>query len=146
MILCACAEWSESVHFAHARRHCFARRGPDNELSQHICFRNSTTMFCQTNKMRDARKRSLCHKQAAKAQIRLRIRAVWSRPSLADCRINGYCRLCHLTLIRLRRSLRKRAYSNILKNLQPKKGNFSDKNFSKHRLWVFVRTASARRF
>ena len=45
------------------------------------------------------------------------------------------------------------AYSNILKFLQPKTGKFSDKKFkyfsyfcSKHRLWVLVRTASARRF
>ena len=50
-------------------------------------------------------------------------------------------------------TLRKHAYSNILKILQPKTGKFSDKKFtyfsyfcSKHRLWVLVRTASARRF
>ena len=49
--------------------------------------------------------------------------------------------------------LRKHAYSNILKTLQPKRGKFSDKKFwyfsyfcSKHRLWVPVRTASPRRF
>ena len=49
--------------------------------------------------------------------------------------------------------LRKHAYSNILKILQPKKGKFSNKKFwyfsyscSKHRLWVLVRTASSRRF
>ena len=48
-------------------------------------------------------------------------------------------------------SLRKHAYSNILKILAPKKWKFSDKKswyFSyiclKHRLWVFVRTASTR--
>ena len=50
-------------------------------------------------------------------------------------------------------SLRKHAYSNILKILPPKNWKFSDKNLryfsyfcSKHRLWVLVRTASARRF
>ena len=50
-------------------------------------------------------------------------------------------------------SLRKYAYSNIMKILLSKKGKFSDKNFDifsyfakKHRLWVLVRTASARRF
>ena len=49
--------------------------------------------------------------------------------------------------------LRKHAYSNILKILQPKMGKFPDKKFwyfsyfcSKHRLWVLVRTASTRRF
>ena len=52
-----------------------------------------------------------------------------------------------------RSPLRKQAYSNILKNLPPKKWKFSDKNFDifhisaqKHRLWVLVRTASPRRF
>ena len=51
------------------------------------------------------------------------------------------------------RPLRKHAYSNILKILQLKKENFQIKKlwyFSyfcwKHRLWVLVRTASARRF
>ena len=50
-------------------------------------------------------------------------------------------------------ALRKHAYSNTLKILPRKNGNFSDKNFwyfsyfcSKHRLWVLVRTASSRRF
>ena len=50
-------------------------------------------------------------------------------------------------------TLRKHAYSNTLKILPPKIGKFSDKKFwyfsyfcSKHRLWVLVRTASARRF
>ena len=50
-------------------------------------------------------------------------------------------------------TLRKHTYSNTLKILPPKKWKFSDKRFwyfsyfcSKHRLWVFVRTASARRF
>ena len=52
-----------------------------------------------------------------------------------------------------RKALRKHAYSNTLKILPPKNGNFSDKKIwyfscfcSKHRLWVLVRTASARRF
>ena len=47
-------------------------------------------------------------------------------------------------------SLRKHAYSNILKILPPKNENFQMKNSyifsyfcSKHRLWVLVRTASA---
>ena len=50
-------------------------------------------------------------------------------------------------------TLRKHAYSNTLKILPPKNGNFSDKKFwyfsyfcSKHRLSVLVRTASSRRF
>ena len=50
-------------------------------------------------------------------------------------------------------SLRKHAYSNILKILPSKKGKFSDKNSdifsyfcSKHRLWVLVRTALTRWF
>ena len=50
-------------------------------------------------------------------------------------------------------SLQKQAYSNILKMLPPKNENFQIKNLdifsyfcSKHRLWVLVRTASARRF
>ena len=50
-------------------------------------------------------------------------------------------------------TLRKYAYSNTLEVLPPKNGNFSYKIFwyfsyfySKHRLWVFVRTASTRRF
>ena len=50
-------------------------------------------------------------------------------------------------------SLRKHAYSNILKILPPKNEKFSDKEIccfsyfcSKHRLWVLVRTASTRRF
>ena len=50
-------------------------------------------------------------------------------------------------------SLRKHAYSNILKNLPPKKWKFPDKKFryfsnfgSKHQLWVLVRTASTRWF
>ena len=49
-------------------------------------------------------------------------------------------------------SLRKHAYSNILKILPPKNENFQIKCFyffsyfcSKHRLWVLVRTASPRR-
>ena len=49
--------------------------------------------------------------------------------------------------------LQKHAYSNILKILQLKKENFQIKNpdifhisAQKHRLWVVVRTASARRF
>ena len=54
----------------------------------------------------------------------------------------------------LTESLLKYAYSNILKILQPKKVKFSDRKvliffsffFSKHRLWVLVRTASLRRF
>ena len=53
----------------------------------------------------------------------------------------------------LHTSLRKYVYSNILKILQPKRENFQIKKFwcfscfcSKHRLWVLVRTASARRF
>ena len=51
------------------------------------------------------------------------------------------------------RSLRKHAYSNTLKILPQKNDKSSDKKFwyfsyfcSKHRLWVFVRTASSRRF
>ena len=53
---------------------------------------------------------------------------------------------------RNRLALRKPAYSNMLKILPTKKWKFSDKKFyfshfcSKHRLWIFVRTASARRF
>ena len=50
-------------------------------------------------------------------------------------------------------TLRKHAYLNILKILQPKPENFQIKKFryfsyfcSKHRLWVLVRTASPRRF
>ena len=50
-------------------------------------------------------------------------------------------------------SLQKQAYSNILKFLPPKQENFQIKKSwyfsyfcSKHRLWVLVRTASARRF
>ena len=50
-------------------------------------------------------------------------------------------------------TLRKQAYSNILKILPPKNENFQIKLLiffsyfcSKHRLWVLVRTASARRF
>ena len=49
-------------------------------------------------------------------------------------------------------TLRKQAYSNILKILPPKNENFEIKILiffifcSKHRLWVLVRTASARRF
>ena len=50
-------------------------------------------------------------------------------------------------------SLRKHAYSNILKISPPKTENFQRKNSdifsyfcSKHRLWVLVRTASARRY
>ena len=66
-----------------------------------------------------------------------------------QCRLWSNCtRIWFYTI-----SLRKHAYSNILKTLQPKKGKFSDKKFwyfsyffSKHRLWVLVRTASARRF
>ena len=51
-------------------------------------------------------------------------------------------------------TLRKHAYSNILKISPPKNWKFSDKKnsefffhifCSKHRLWVLVRTASARR-
>ena len=51
------------------------------------------------------------------------------------------------------RTLRKHAYSNILRILPPKNENFQIKkiwyfsNFcSKHRFWVLVRTASTRRF
>ena len=50
-------------------------------------------------------------------------------------------------------SLWKHAYSNTLKILSPKNGNFSDKKFwyfsylcSKHRLWVLIRTASLKQF
>ena len=50
-------------------------------------------------------------------------------------------------------SLRKHAYSNILKISPPKTKSFQIKILilfsyfcSKHRLWVLVRTASARRF
>ena len=49
-------------------------------------------------------------------------------------------------------ALRKHAYSNILKSLQPKNENFQIKNSdifhvcSKHRLWILVRTASTMRF
>ena len=59
-------------------------------------------------------------------------------------------RICTLDL-----TLQEHAYSNILKSLQSKKGNFSDKKFryfsyfcSKHiyRLWVLIRTALARQF
>ena len=32
-IRCACAGWSESVHFEHGRRHCFAWRGPKDLYS-----------------------------------------------------------------------------------------------------------------
>ena len=49
--------------------------------------------------------------------------------------------------------LRKHAYSNILKIVQPKTGKISRQNWwnfsyfcSKHRLWVLVRTALSRRF
>ena len=52
-------------------------------------------------------------------------------------------------LRRVHFTLRKHAYSNTLKILPRKNGNFSDKKFwyfsyvcSKHRLWVLVRTAS----
>ena len=50
-------------------------------------------------------------------------------------------------------TLRKHAYSNILKFLPPKNENFQMKNSDnfhisaqKHRLWVFVRTALSRWF
>ena len=50
-------------------------------------------------------------------------------------------------------ALRKQAYSNTPKILRQNKWKFSDKKFwyfsyfySKHRLWVLVRTASMRRF
>ena len=50
-------------------------------------------------------------------------------------------------------TLREHAYSNILKIVSPKNESFQMKNSdilsyfcSKHRLWVLVRTASARRF
>ena len=39
MILCACAEWSESPHFAHARRHLFALRGPTNGFLKALAVR-----------------------------------------------------------------------------------------------------------
>ena len=51
------------------------------------------------------------------------------------------------------KTLRKHAYSNILKISPPKTESFQIKNSdifyyfcSKHRLWVLVRTASVRRF
>ena len=59
---------------------------------------------------------------------------------------------CTFSIRRHTPLLRKHAYSNILKILLPKNGNFQIKkliifNFcTKHRLWVPVRTASMRRF
>ena len=54
---------------------------------------------------------------------------------------------------RIKITLQKQAYSNILKILPPKNENFQIKNSdifsyfcSKNRLWVLVRTASVRRF
>ena len=43
--------------------------------------------------MRNARKRSLCHVRAKKVQIRLRVCAVWSGPSLPAYSTLGYCGL-----------------------------------------------------
>ena len=61
----------------------------------------------------------------------------------------------HLLIFKFKpaNSLRKQAYSNIPKILPPKNENFQIKILilfsyfcSNHRLWVLVRTASARRF
>ena len=55
-------------------------------------------------------------------------------------------------VVHLQNSLQKHAYLNIKKISSPKTENFEIKNWyfsyfcSKHRLWVLVRTASARRF
>ena len=67
LILCACAGWSKPAHFAHIRRYFFVWRGP--------------------------LKRVLGHMRTAKSQISLRIRAVWSSPSLTANRITGYNRM-----------------------------------------------------
>ena len=73
---------------------------------------------------------------------------------LVDCVLTAYImRICP-KYTDTKTSLRKHAYSNM-KKISPKKKNekFLDKNSDifpisaqKHRLWVLVRTASARRF
>ena len=73
--------------------------------------------------------------------------------TIKDFRINLWCIWYYKTEPCRKKPLRKHAYSNILTILQPKRRKFSDKKLlyfsyfgSKHRLWVLVRTASARRF
>ena len=76
--------------------------------------------------------------------------AMHSGPPI-NARIRRPCQRCWLNMFQP--TLRKHAYSNILKILPPKKWKISDKKFwyfsyfcSKHKLWVLVRTASTRRF
>ena len=100
-------------------------------------YRNNNQM------MLNARKGLLCYLRTPQAPISLRFCTGWSGPSLPAYRINGYLSICRRTEnanIRLRmlvwtfrcshmaKALRKHAYSNILKSLQPKRGKFSDKN------------------
>ena len=93
-------------------------------------------MICRYTHTKWCGTRSWCRMRKEKAHIILRIRIALSGPSqFGDI------------------TLRKHAYSNILKILLPKNWKFSDKNLryfsyycSKHILWVLVRTASPRRF
>ena len=45
MILCACAVWSESAHFAHIRRHFFTWRCPYNDSHCVNPFRDTSELF-----------------------------------------------------------------------------------------------------
>ena len=57
------------------------RTGMQLEITTHILMSwNSSAFICKINSSRAMRKCALCHMRTTKAQISLRIRAVWSAP------------------------------------------------------------------
>ena len=49
------------------------------------------------NMISNVKKGSFCHVLAMQSQVSLWVRAVWSRTSLSEYRINSYCRIYRLT-------------------------------------------------
>ena len=90
--------------------------------------------------------RLICYIRTANAQIRLRICAVWSGPSLSvdtTYIIHWFCKRTAFTKTHLFKYI-ENFISKNWKVLDKKLWHFSY-FCSKHRLWVLVRTASARR-
>ena len=108
---------------------------------------NRNTSYCTWMEMQSEKK---CKSNAALCRIRWQlccftiVRRISSERQMIST-LYTVCRCLILT------TLRKHAYSNILWTSPPKMKTFRWKIlvsyfFSKHKLWVLVRTASARRF
>ena len=91
MLLCACAGLPEYAHFAHVRWHVFAWLGLDHAYS--LIRMVWMVSIYDTNWAAPSENVSSEDMWTQKAQIRLRIRAVWSGHSLSTYRMIGYWKL-----------------------------------------------------